>query len=287
MMPPFAKKHPRFVFLAGFLLANIFIWSAVFAEERNGVLTVAFLDVGQGDAIYIEAPNGNQVLLDGGPNKAVLRELSEHMPFYDRSLDAVIASHPDQDHIGGLPAVLGRYAVGMAMDPGLEHDTAAYQELERLVREKDIERVVARRGQTVWLDDDIYLEILFPDRDPSGWESNDASIITRLVYGDIAFMLTGDAPQKMEQYVAGLDGKGLASSVLKLGHHGSKTSTSDMFLGFVAPQYAVISAGKDNRYGHPHEEVTSLVEGFGISMLATAEHGTVIFRTDGKSVTID
>ena len=251
------------------------------------MLTVAFLDIGQGDAIFIEAPNGNQVLLDGGPNKRVLRELARMMPFYDRSIDAVIASHPDKDHVGGLPAVLTRYDVGMAIDPGLPHDTAVYQEFERLIKEKNIERIRARRGQIIWLDESVYLEILFPDRDPKGWDTNDASIVARLVYGDISFMLTGDSPQKMEQYLVGLDGEALASDVLKLGHHGSKTSTSELFLGFVSPTYAIVSAGKDNQYGHPHKEVLELVERFGIPIFATYETGSIIIRTDGTNISID
>jgi len=282
-----AKKHGHLLFLALFFVVNIFIWSAVFRGERGGVLTVAFLDIGQGDAIFIEAPNGAQVLLDGGPNKKVLREIASLMPFYDRSLDVVIASHPDKDHVGGLPAILARYEVGMAIDPGIEHDTVVYQEFERLVKEKNIERIRARRGQIIWLDRDVYLEILFPDRDPTGWDTNDASIVARLVYGDISFMLTGDSPQKMEQYLVGLDGDELSSDVLKLGHHGSKTSTSELFLGFVSPAYAVVSAGKDNQYGHPHKEVLELVERFGIPILATYETGNIIMRTDGTNISID
>ena len=282
----YAKKHGHLIFLAAFLTLNVFVWSAVFAEERDG-LVVAFLDIGQGDAIFIEAPNGTQVLLDGGANKKVLSELAAIMPFHDRSIDMVIASHPDQDHIGGLPSVLARYQVGMVMDPGLEHDTAAYRELERMVEEKNIERVIARRGQIVWLDDGVYLEILFPDRDPAGWDTNDASIVARLVYGDTSFMLTGDSPQKIERYLVGLEGDNLASDVLKLGHHGSKTSTSEVFLGFVSPAYTIISAGRENQYGHPHKEVLELVGRFGIPILATYERGTVVVRTDGTHISID
>ncbi|MCR4330589.1 MAG: MBL fold metallo-hydrolase [Patescibacteria group bacterium] len=281
------KKHAHLLFLTLFFIMNVFIWSVIFREDRGGVLTVAFLDIGQGDAVFIEAPNGNQVLLDGGPNKRVLRELASLMPFYDRSIDVVIASHPDKDHVGGLPAVLARYDVRIAIDPGVEHDTSVYQEFERLVEEEDIERIRARRGQIIWLDQSVYLEILFPDRDPVGWDTNDASIVARLVYGDTSFMLTGDSPQKMEQYLVGLDGEALASDVLKLGHHGSKTSTSELFLGFVSPLYAIISAGKNNQYGHPHQEVLELVERFRIPIFATYEVGNIIMRTDGTNIFID
>jgi len=277
------QKNFKWYLLSVLFIINFFVWGAVLAEERNGILTVAFLDVGQGDAIFIEAPNGNQVLLDGGANKKVLSELSNIMPFYDRSIDMVIASHPDKDHIGGLPAVLSKFSVDIVMEPGVWHDTAVYKEFENVVEEKNITKVLARRGMNIWLDEGIYLQIIFPDRDTTGWDTNDASIITRLVYGEVSFMLTGDSSKNMEEYVVSLDGEKLKSDVLKLGHHGSKTSTSELFLGFVSPEYVIVSAGRDNRYGHPHKEVMDLVEKFSISTLATYD-GTIIFKTDGESL---
>jgi len=277
------KKYFHLYTLAIFFLLNLFVWSAVFAKENN-FLTVAFLDVGQGDAIFIESPNGNQILLDAGSNNRVLRQLSEIMPFYDRSIDIVIASHPDQDHIGGLPQVLRRYSVGAVMEPGVDHDTAVYKEFEKLIEEKNIEKILARRGMKVWLDGDSYLEVLFPDRDTKNWDTNDASVIARVVYGDVSFILSGDSPKKMEEYVVSLDGERLDSDVLKLGHHGSKTSTSEIFLAAVSPEYAIVSAGKDNRYGHPHKEVMDLVKKFEISILGTYDEGTIIFKTDGESL---
>ena len=134
------------------------------------------------------------------------------------------------------------------------------------------------------LSDGVYLKVLFPDRDVSGIEANDASIIAQLVYGDTEFIFSGDASQKMEKYVAGLDGKGLESDVLKLGHHGSKTSTSNIFLGLVNPDYTVVSAGEDNRYGHPHKEVLDTLEQFAVPLLGTYESGTVVFETDGENL---
>jgi len=280
------KKHFSWYLLGVLFIAIAFIWSTVFAEGRGGMLTIAFLDVGQGDAIFIEAPNGNQVLLDGGPNKKVLRELGHVMPFYDRSIDMIIASHPDQDHIGGLPAVIEKFRISVFVEPGVESDNGTYEALIEIANEKDIEKILAKRGERIFLDEDIFIDILFPDRDTVGWETNTASIVARLVYGDTSFLLTGDSPQRVEEYVASLDGDGLAASVLKLGHHGSRTSTSPFFLEAVSPQIAIISAGFDNRYGHPHKEVVDMLKEFEIPSLATYENGTVIIKSDGENIYI-
>jgi competence protein ComEC len=261
----------------------ILVWYAVWLESRDGLL-VAFLDVGQGDAIFIEASNGNQILVDAGPNKKVLSELSKIMPFYDRSIDMIIESHPDSDHIGGMIDVLRRYKIGAVMETGVDSDTAVYKTLENLIREKEIKKIMERRGMRINLDKGAYIDILFPDRGVEGWDTNDASIIVRVIYGNNSFLLTGDAPQKIENYLISLDGEKLKSNVLKLGHHGSKTSTSELFLGYVDPEYAIISAGKDNKYGHPHQEVIDELNQFKIPFLRTDEKGTIRIRSDGDEI---
>lgn len=273
----------KYYFIGLLVLAAIFVWYAVFAESRDG-LTVAFLDVGQGDAIFIEAPNGNQVLIDGGPNKAVLRQLSKIMPFYDRSIDMIIESHPDSDHINGLVEVLKRYKVGLIMESGVKSNNSAYKEIESLTEQKNIQRILARRDIRINFGDGIYMDILFPDRDVSGLDTNDASVAARLVYGENEFLFTGDSPQKIENYLVSLDAKNLKSDVLKIGHHGSRTSTSEQFLGYVDPQYAVISVGKDNKYGHPYQEVLELLNQFKISILRTDESGTIKIKSDGENI---
>ena len=130
------------------------------------------------------------------------------------------------------------------------------------------------------------LEILFPDRNTEGWETNTASIVARLAYGDKSFIFTGDSPQSVEQYIVGKNGGSIKSTVLKLGHHGSRTSSSKVFLSAVNPEYAVISAGKDNKYGHPHKEVIDLLTKLKISTFSTSEERTVIFKTDGTNLHI-
>ena len=276
------KSYFKWCVIIIFVVLTIGVWSFVFtAQAKNGVLTVAFLDVGQGDAIFIETPNGTQVLLDGGPNKKVLRELSELMPFYDRSIDMIITSHPDMDHIGGVPDVLGRFEVEHIMIPGVGSDTEVYEEMINVVQEKNIEILYARVGR-IYLDQEnnIYLDILFPDRDVTDFDKNLASIVAKLVYGDATFLFTGDSPKSIEKYLVSVDSGTLDVDVLKLGHHGSKTSTSPDYLGYTSPDYAIISAGKDNSYGHPHQEVLDALNQFDIEYFETAE-GTIVFECDG------
>ncbi|MEK7116914.1 MAG: MBL fold metallo-hydrolase [Patescibacteria group bacterium] len=301
----------RLIILIVLLLGAIFSFYAAFREDRRGILTVAFLDVGQGDAIYIEAPNGNQILIDGGPGKAVLRELSKVMPFYDRSIDIVIATHADQDHVGGLPDVLNKYKVNIFMEPGVPGESSSYKELEKIVEELQgfplgslkgeplkTKKILARRDMEVDLGNGAILQILFPDRDPTGMETNMASVVARLVYGENEFLLTGDSPKAIEDYLVSLSqGQplkiapeglplNLTSDILKAGHHGSKTSTSAELVSAVSPQYAIISVGKDNKYGHPNQEVMNILNNFGAKILRTDEEGRIVFKSDGVNLKV-
>lgn len=260
---------------------NIFVWRAD-AEEK--LLTVAFLDIGQGDAIYIETPSGNQMLIDGGRGKQVLRELGNIMPVADHSIDIVLATHPDADHIGGLPEVFERYDVGMFIEPGVIGDTNVAALLQERVKEEGLTPTLARRGMVIRLDPEVYFLILFPDRDVSHVDSNDGSIVGKLIYGDSSFLLTGDAPKGVELHLVSLDGNNLESDVFKAGHHGSRTSSSATFVEAVSPQYAIISAGKDNQYGHPHKEVIDLFNSLNIEVLATFEEGTIIFHASPHEI---
>ena len=279
------KKNLQWYFLGLLLTATFFVWYAVFAESDQR-LTVAFLNVGQGDAILINTSGNQQILIDGGSNKQVLNELSKVMPFYDRSIDVVIATHPDQDHISGLLDVLERYEVDFVIEPGVESETAVYKEFEKLVDEKQIKKILARRGMKLVLSDGAYLLILFPDRDVSKMDTNDASIVAKLVYGNTSFLFTGDSPKKIEGYLVSIDKENLGVDVLKAGHHGSKTSSSESFIGYTSPEYAIISAGENNRYGHPHKEVLDILEKFGAQILRTDELETIIIESDGENIEI-
>lgn len=268
------------------LVTTVVIWYMVIREERQ-VLTVSFLDVGQGDSIFIESPTGNQLLIDGGASASVLRALSGVMPFYDRSIDMIFATHPDQDHFAGLIDVLRRYRVSLIGENGARNDTATYESYEQEITNEKSPTRLLKRGDKIDLGGGAVLQILFPDRDMTEAESNSSSIVAKLVYGDTSILLTGDSPASIERYLATIDGASLDVDVLKAGHHGSKTSSDETFLGYTSPSIAVISAGKDNRYGHPHEEVLDRFDQFGIETLRTDELGTITFTSDGENISVN
>jgi len=261
------------------------IWYSLFSSHTNKFLTVSFLNVGQGDAIFIKAPGGNQVLVDSGPGKSVLRELGKVLPFYDRSIDIILATHPDKDHIGGFPAILDRYNISYIIETDAKSDTGIFSALEEKIKAEEGAQVIsAKRGQVISIGGGAYLKILFPSHDVSGVSPNDASIVLQVVYGDTSFILTGDAPQKIEKYLVSIDGESLKSDVLKAGHHGSKTSSGAVFLSLVSAPFTVISAGENNSYGHPHEEVLMRLSQNKSEILYTYEKSPTTFISDGETV---
>jgi competence protein ComEC len=269
------------------LLVTTGIWYAAIREDRGGLLTVSFLDIGQGDSIFIDAPSGRRVLIDGGPDASVLRRLGEIMPFYDRSIDVVIGTHPDSDHIAGLIDVLQRYDVSYIVQSPVLGTTPTWHSFEDAIaadKKKGTKVITAKRGEVIDLGDGAYLEVLSPDRTLLHTDTNTACVVTRLVYGSTSFMLPCDAPQDIEKYLVELDGSALRSSVLKAGHHGSKTASSPLFVGEVDPQYAVYSRGCDNEYGFPDQETIDTFARFGVPTLDTCKDGTVTFVSDGQTV---
>lgn len=264
---------------------TIIVWilPGLSSAQTGQYLQVHFLDVGQGDAILIQTPDGVEVLIDGGPNNSVLRELAQKMSFFDRDIDMVIGTHPDSDHIGGLIDVLARYNVHTILTTENKSDTSTAAQYLSAVSTEGAQVVYARQGQVFQLGESTVLRVLYPVVDPEAMESNASSIIVQLVYGETEILLTGDSPQRIEEYLV-QEGVSLQSDVLKLGHHGSRTSTSELFLETVRPTYAVVSAEKDSRYGHPHVEVTDMVTQHNIEIHSTAQEGTVTFLSDGVRV---
>ncbi|MBI1974443.1 MAG: MBL fold metallo-hydrolase [Candidatus Zambryskibacteria bacterium] len=280
------KKYSKEVVVGLLFLSNIFVWVAVYARQSGNLLSVYFLDIGQGDSILIDSPQHGRALVDGGRNRKVLAEIDKVLPFGDKRIDVVIATHPDADHIGGLPEVVSRYKVGLFMEPGVESDNTVDDELEKRVEEKNIPTLLARRGIVINFGDEAKLQILFPNQDVSNWETNRASVVSKLTYGSISFLLTADSPMAIEDVLMNLDRKALDADVLKAGHHGSRTSTAAAFAAAVSPQYAVISAGKNNSYGHPHKEVLDILKSVGAQIVSTIDMGTIKFQTDGKILEI-
>jgi len=282
-MTSLARHVPLAVIVVLFLF-SIWIYSALVQKEER-TLAVSFLNVGQGDSILVQTPSGKQMLIDGGSNRAVLRELSKIMPWYDRSLDIVVATHPDLDHIGGLIDVFERYRIDHFLESSVRDDGVDSRALENAVsRSEETQRYTVQRGDRIDFGDGVYFDILFPDRPLPSVETNTASIVGRVVWGNTAFLLTGDSPNAIEEYLVKLDQGHLRAQVLKVGHHGSKTSSSPLFVGFVNPEYAVYSRGCDNRYGHPHGDVIALYKKFGIQTLDTCTDGTITFTSNGERI---
>lgn len=253
-----------------------------------GVLTVSFFDVGQGDAIFIQGPTGIEVLIDAGADRSSLRELGKRMGLLDRVIDAVIATHPDKDHIGGFPEIFERYKITYFIEPGATNDTASYEALMHAVSEEEgIQTIMARKGMRLLLGGGAYADVLYPEKDVSLLETNDASIVMRIVYNETEFMLAGDASSAVEDglvFVYGKDGA-LQSDVLKASHHGSKHSTDMLWLSAIKPKLVVISAGKDNSYGHPAPEMLERAKEAGARIVSTIEEGTIVLISDGQKIT--
>lgn len=273
----FKNKRLVWISLAVLLILNITAWLIVY---DNKDLEVVFFDVGQGDSIYIEIENSFQVLIDGGPNMSVLKKLGQEMPFYDRTIELMILTHPDHDHLFGLLEVLKRYDVKNVLWTGVKKDTAEYQEWLRLIEEEGADIFMAEAGQRIDLSEEIYLSIIHPFESLEGKEVkdyNDTSIVAFLVFNNASFLFTGDISKKVEKQL------NVDADVLKIAHHGSKSSTCSEFIEAVSPDIAVISVGENN-YGHPHDEVLSILQQFGIQVLITKELGDIKLLTNGQEI---
>lgn len=280
-----STKKYRLPILVLFLLTiNFFIFRSDWHDSHRK-LTFAMLDVGQGDALFIESPTGTQILFDAGPPRSVLGPLSRVMSPFDRSIDAVVITNPDADHIGGAVEILNNYKVGAIFEPGTLNSSTVYQNLKKEIKNENIPHLLARRGMHLDLGGGAVIDILFPDRDVSLWTTNDGSIVAKLSYGETSVMLTGDSTTKTEEIILKNNlPTSLESDILKVGHHGSRTSTSSNFVKALSPNYALISDGKGNSYGHPHPEVLNTLEKMGSQVLRTDLLGTIIMKSDGQNV---
>lgn len=277
------EKSTLFFLVLFFTLTTFVSWSVLFfTRSEKQILSVVMLDVGQGDAFFIESPGGTQVLIDGGRGRAALRELSKVMPFWDRSLDVVVATHPDADHIGGLVHVLERFDVSYILHTSIQKDTPVFRAYSEAVLEEDPVIVPSSRGTKITLDDSVVLTILSREVVAAS-DTNEASIILRLDYGGTSFLFTGDAPKETEQELLQFYSV-LDVDVLKVGHHGSDTSTSTEFISATSPDFALISVGKENSYGHPDDDVLLRLEDAGVKILRSDERGTVRLISDGEGV---
>lgn len=276
------------------LIATLLLVSQLAGARADGLLHVYVLDIGQGDAIFVTAPDGQQMLIDGGPDaQSMMTMLDPLLPPGDRNLDVVAATHLDSDHIGGLLGVLSRYRAGVVLhsqSPAESEDAALYPQWQAILDNHEHPSAIVRAGHNIALGPDVTLAVLHPPADgsPTGkhLSSNDASTVMRLDFGEISFLLTGDIEANVEQRLVATAGEKLRADVLKASHHGSRTSTTPAFLAAVAPRSVAVSAGRDNRFGHPHPEVMERLESFvgPNHVFLTARHGTIEYVSDGKTI---
>ena len=272
-------KHKQKLIVIAILIVLDF--SLFFYGQAESGFRVSFLDVGQGDSIFIESPTGVQMLVDTGKPGTVMAPLAEQVGFADKSIDILLLTHTDLDHNGGAQEILEKYNVGLLI-LNKEYKGGDDKPIADLARDKGVKIIYAMRGDVFDLGGGAYATILFPDRDVFDVESNTGSVGLKLTYGEVDFILTGDMPSAVEEYLARIDKDFLDSEVLKLGHHGSKTSSAENFIKSVSPAYAIVSAGADNTYGHPNKEVIDRM--VGIQVFETSKDGTITFTSDGKTI---
>lgn len=272
----------------GILLAlTIISWSVVLASSSSR-LKISFYDVGQGDAIYIRIPKNLDIIVDGGPKDTILSKLSQDMPFYDRKIELVILTHPHADHVTGLVHILERFEVEQILYSDVSYTSSIYSEWRKLIKEKNIPISLAHAGQIIKLGQ-ARMYILHPTSsfvEKKVQNLNNTSIVGRLVYGKTVFLLPGDIEKEIEaklvkKYQAN---NLLRADVLKVGHQGSKTSSSPEFIALVDPTYAIIPVGANNKFGHPHPQTIETLDKANAKILRTDVHGDIKCWSDGEKV---
>ncbi|MGK4118914.1 MBL fold metallo-hydrolase [Lysinibacillus capsici] len=245
-------------------------------------MQVHFIDVGQGDSILIESPSGKTMLIDGGVKGAGQQIVSYLKELGINKLDIVVATHPDADHIGGLIPVLDNMTIEQFYDSGKVHTSQTFEEMLTRIDEKNIPYHVPKIGDDIEFDKNVNVKVL--NANDQATDNNDASIVLEMTYGNVFFLLTGDAGVALEKEMLQYDVK---ATVLKAGHHGSNTSSSEEFIQAVKPEVTILSYGEDNKYGHPHAEIVDRLQAIGSKIYATADLGTITVSTDGVNYTVN
>jgi competence protein ComEC len=252
-------------------------------QTYESMLKVHFIDVGQGDAILVQTPAGQTMLVDAGEADYGDRVINYLVSQGVKELDIVVGAHPHTDHIGGMAAVINYFPVKSIYMPKVSQNTETFRNLLNTIKSKGLKISTARAGVELLLNG-VTCRFVAPLGD-SYQDLNNYSGVIKLEYGTKSFLLTGDAETESEsQMLSG--GDNLSAAVLKVGHHGSDTSTGSKFLKAVSPQYAVIMVGKDNPYGHPHSRTLSRLVSGGVKVYRTDRNGTVVFTSDGQDIQI-
>lgn len=252
--------------------------------STTGRLAVHFIDVGQGDSILLQLPDRQTMLVDAGPNEAGSAVVSYLQEQGVEKIDYLVATHPHADHIGGMDNVIQAFEIVKVYMPRVTTTTESFESVLRSLKAKGLKITPAKAGLTILDRNGLKISFAAPCR--SGYEDlNNWSAVLKVRYGGISFLLTGDAQAESEQEMLA-SGADMKADVLKVGHHGSYSSTTPAFLKAVSPKYAVISVGAGNDYGHPHRETLARLASAGVKVYRTDRDGTVIFVSDGKTLTV-
>jgi len=269
------------------LLGVVLVFQAIFAFSQSPLFEVTFFDVGEGDSVMIEISENTQVLIDGGPSGEIVEKIASEMPFFDREIELIILTHPDKDHITGLFDVLENFKVNKVLMPqmqGVMAEKDLYLNFQNAVKEEGSEVIFAKEGQKISFSDNIQMFIFWPAENFQSSASNDYSVVSKLSFGEIDFLFTGDIPKKIE-YQLLANNHNLDSEILKVAHHGSKYSSDEYFLKAVSPNIAIISVG-ENSYGHPSPEVLDNFQKYDIMIYQTDKNSDlkILLLEKGKDV---
>ncbi len=271
-----SNRHKLLIIVLG--LISIAIWSTVF-KLPDGSLHIKIFDVGQGDSIFIRTASGYKILIDGGPDDKVIDHLGGELAFFDKTLDLVVLTHPQSDHITGLIEVAQRYKIKNLWTSYSENTTAEYQEWENVLDMVGLQKTTVWSGDRLIFSDGTVLEVVWPRGKTASDDLNTTSLVILLDYKEFEGFLTGDADKQVQPYASS------ASEIefLKVPHHGAKNALDESYLNDLSPEISVISVGPRNQYGHPHEAALSILESIGSIILRTDQHGTVEIVSDGAT----
>lgn len=278
-----------------FLLLIILILSLLFSgcddvtshtgSNYNDKLVVHFIDVGQGDSTFIQFPNGETSLIDGGTRKKGDNVVNYLKDLNIKNIDYLIATHPHEDHIGGLPEVVRNFSIGKIYMPDKIANTIIFEDLLKEIEKKNLKINLSKAGDEIINENNLSFRTLAPIKDDYS-NTNDFSIVTKIEYMDNSFLIAGDAEKASEFDIVG-ENYNLKSNVLRVGHHGGNTSSNIEFLEKVNPDYSIISLGEDNTYGHPHPETINRLQQIDSKIMRTDELGNIVIVSDGKSLIFD
>lgn len=248
----------------------------------DGRLHIVFCDVGQGDGIYIRTPNGTDIVIDAGRDDKILSCLSSHMPFWDHNIELAFATHPDADHIGGFVPILESYTVASFNTVEKTHDSQVFKKIQELISKNHVSLRFLYAGDTYQIGDGVAIRTFWPTHDfieKSGESDNNRySLVQTVSYNRFTMLTNGDIEADQLDTIFA---NGVSIDVFKLPHHGSKTGIDSRTFSLIQPKLGIISAGKNNSYGHPHREVLSELEKFKLKFLRTDQVGEIEILTDG------